>query len=147
MDPWGHSSFSEKIVLGLIEDGLLRPVTNVMRPEWIVPSNEDEPNPPSGYVISFAHFHEWGFRTPASNFFCGLLHHYEIEMQNLNPNLVLHIAIFIALCEGYLGIRPTFALWKYYLCATVFLKMVRRRKTVPVRIGSYVIQLRQSRAN
>jgi hypothetical protein len=41
-------------------------------------------------------------------------------MQNLNPNSVLQIAVFIAQCEGYLGIRPNFALWKYYFCATVF---------------------------
>jgi hypothetical protein len=45
MDPWGHSSFSEKIVLRLIEDGLLRPVMNATQPEWIILGNEDEPNP------------------------------------------------------------------------------------------------------
>jgi hypothetical protein len=69
MDLWGRSSFSEKIASWLFEDGFLRPVTNATRPEWIVPGNEDEPNPPVGYVVSFAHFHERGFRTPASNFF------------------------------------------------------------------------------
>jgi hypothetical protein len=80
MDPWGRSSFTEKIALWFIEDGLLRPMMNVARPEWIIPGNEDEPNPPAGYVISFMHFHERGFETPASNFFRGLLHHYEIEL-------------------------------------------------------------------
>jgi hypothetical protein len=50
-------------------------------------------------------------------------------------------------CEGYLGIRPNFVLWRYYLCATVFLKMVRRGETVPVRIGSCAIQLCQSQAD
>jgi hypothetical protein len=62
-------------------------------------------------------------------------------MQNLNPNSILQIMVFVALCEGYLGIRPNFALWKYYFCATIFLKMVRRGKTVQVRIGSCAIQL------
>jgi hypothetical protein len=57
-------------------------------------------------------------------------------MQNLNPNSVLQIAFFVALCEGYLGIRPNFALWKYYFSATVFLKSMRRGESVPVRIGS-----------
>jgi hypothetical protein len=80
MDPWGRSSFTEKIALWFIEDGLLRPMMNVARPEWIIPGNEDEPNPPAGYVVSFMHFHERGFETPASNFFRGLLHHYEIEL-------------------------------------------------------------------
>jgi hypothetical protein len=36
--------------------------------------------PPAGYVISFTHFHEWGFMTPVSNFFHGLLHYYGIEL-------------------------------------------------------------------
>jgi hypothetical protein len=39
-----------------------------------------------------------------SDFVCGLLHHYKIELQNLNPNSILHIMVFDALCEGYLGI-------------------------------------------
>jgi hypothetical protein len=47
MDPWGRSSFTEKIVLRLVEDGLLRPMTNIAQLEWIVPGNEDELNPPS----------------------------------------------------------------------------------------------------
>jgi hypothetical protein len=55
MDPWGRSSFSDKIVSWLVEDGLLRPVTNAVQPEWIVLSNENEPNPPTGYVVSFTH--------------------------------------------------------------------------------------------
>jgi hypothetical protein len=29
----------------LIEDGLLRLVTNAVQPEWVIPGNEDEPNP------------------------------------------------------------------------------------------------------
>jgi hypothetical protein len=144
MDPWGRSSFSDKIASWLVKDGLLRPVMNVAQPEWIVPGNEDEPNPPTGYIVSFAHFHEQGFGTHMSDFFHGLLHHYGIEMQNLNPNLILQIMVFVTLCEGYLGIRPNFALWKYYFCATIFLKSVRRGESVPVRIGSCVIQIRQS---
>jgi hypothetical protein len=35
-----------------------------------------------------------------------------------------------------LGIKPNFALWKYYICATVFYKTVKKGETVPVRIGS-----------
>jgi hypothetical protein len=147
MDLWGRSSFTDKITSWLIEDELLRPVTNAAQPEWIVPGNKYELNPPTGYVVSFTHFHERGFGTPTSNFFRGLLHYYGIELQNLNPNSILHIAVFVALCEDYLGIKPNFALWKYYFCATIFLKTVRRGETMSVRIGSCVIQLRQSQAD
>jgi hypothetical protein len=58
--------------------------------------------------------------------------------------LVLQIAVFVALCEGYLGIKPNFTLWRYYFCATTVLKMVRRGETASVLIDSCVIQLRQS---
>jgi hypothetical protein len=68
-----------------------------------------------------------------------LLHHYRIELQNLNPNSVLQITVFVALCEGYLGITSNFVLWKYYFCATAFLKTVRRGETAPTLIGSCVI--------
>jgi hypothetical protein len=47
--------------------------------------------------------------------------------------------IIVVLCEGYLGIKPNFVLWKYYFYTTVFLKMVRRGETVLVRIGSCAI--------
>jgi hypothetical protein len=139
MDPWGRSSFTDKITSWLVEDGLLHLVTNVAQLEWIIPGNEDVSNPPTGYVVSFAHFHARGFGTPASNFLCGLLHYYEIELQNLKPNLILQITVFVALCEGYLGIKPNFALWKYYFYAIIFFKTVRRGETVSVHMGSCVI--------
>jgi hypothetical protein len=62
---------------------------NVARLEWIIPSNDYEPNPPASYVVSFTHFHERGFGMPASHFFRGLLHYYGIELQNLRPNSIL----------------------------------------------------------
>jgi hypothetical protein len=46
MDLWGCSSFTDKVTLWLIEDGLLHPVMNATQSEWIIPSNKDEPNPP-----------------------------------------------------------------------------------------------------
>jgi hypothetical protein len=80
MDPWGRSSFTDKIASWLIEDGLLRSVTNVAYLEWIVSGNEDELNPLAGYVVSFTHFPERGFGTPTSDFFRGLLHYYGMEL-------------------------------------------------------------------
>jgi hypothetical protein len=77
------------------------------------PWQRRQANPLANYVVSFTHFHKRGFRTPMSDFFCGLLHHYGIELQNLNPNSIMQIMVFVTLCEGYLGIKPNFALWKY----------------------------------
>ena len=87
--------------------------------EWLLPGDEDAPPPPDGYVVSFAHFHERGFATPAHKFFRGLLHYYKVELQHLNPNRIQHIMVFIALCEGFLGISPHFDLWRYFFVVTL----------------------------
>ena len=54
--------------------------------EWLLPGEEDVPSLPDGYVVSFMHFHEQGFATPAHKFLWGLLHYYQTELQHLNPN-------------------------------------------------------------
>ena len=82
--------------------------------EWWLPSNEDSPSLPDGYVVLFAHFHERGLATPAHKFLRGLLHFYKIELQHLNPNGIQYMAAFVALCEGFLGISPDFDLWRYF---------------------------------
>ena len=69
---------------GLVYRGLLRAWT--ADKEWLLPSEENVPSPPDSYVVSFAHFHERGFATPAHRFLRGLLHYYKIEVQHLNPN-------------------------------------------------------------
>jgi hypothetical protein len=78
--------------------------------EWTVLDGHDFPSSPDGYVVSFAHFHERGLAAPPHRFLLGLLHYYKIELQHLNPNGIQHIAAFIALCKGYLGIEPHFDL-------------------------------------
>ena len=56
-------------------------------------------------------FYKKGFALPARVFFRGLLHFYGLKVTHLKPNSIAQIAIFIHLCEGYLGIAPHFNLW------------------------------------
>jgi hypothetical protein len=35
-----------------------------------------------------------------------LLHYYKVELHHLAPNSVSQAAIFVAVCEGYLGMEP-----------------------------------------
>ena len=84
MDPWCHSNNTFQRMEGLIRRGILHARTSAE--EWLLPGEEDLPSPPDGYVVSFAHFHEHGFMTPAHRFLWGLLHYYKIELQHLNPN-------------------------------------------------------------
>lgn len=44
---------------------------------------------------------------PCTSFVRGLLFYYGLEMQNINPNMILHIACFMTLSEAYLGMSPT----------------------------------------
>jgi hypothetical protein len=37
---------------------------------------------------------------------------YGVQLHQLTPNLILHIACFVTLCESFLGIEPHFLLWK-----------------------------------
>ena len=74
---------------------------------------------PEGYVVSFAIFHERGFAVPAHRFLRGLLDYYEVELQHLTPNRVQHMAAFVSLCEGFLGIDPHFDLWRYFFSVSL----------------------------
>ena len=60
----------------------------------------------------FKFFYEKGFALPAGAFFRGLLHFYGLEVTHLKPNSIAQIAIFMHLCEGYLGIARHFNLWQ-----------------------------------
>jgi hypothetical protein len=48
---------------------------------------------------------------------------YGVQLHQLTPNSILHIACFITLCDSFLGIEPHFLLWKFLfrLCPSVAL--------------------------
>ena len=39
-DPWDPSDITEEMLQSLVDGGLLRPVTDPTRPEWIAPYGE-----------------------------------------------------------------------------------------------------------
>jgi hypothetical protein len=54
---------------------------------------------------------------PVSPFFHSLLNLYDLNLTHLNPNSIFQVAIFVHLCEVFLGILPHFGLWMYiYHC-------------------------------
>jgi hypothetical protein len=96
----------------LVHDGLLRLRASRDQPEWRVPpTNHRELAPPEGYVVSFVAFHERGLGMPPSRFMQAILHYYGVELHHLAPNSVSQAAIFVAVCEGYLGMEPHWKLW------------------------------------
>jgi hypothetical protein len=97
----------ERKLEDLVHDSLLRSRVSWSQPEWRVPlSSYREPAPWEGYVVSFIAIHERGLRVLPSRFMRALLHYYKVELHHLAPNSVSQAAIFVAVCEGYLGMEP-----------------------------------------
>jgi hypothetical protein len=147
-DPWPFSTVTADDLEDLVAEGLLRPLSDERQPEWIPPASGAAPSPPPGYVVSFVSFHERGFGVPASRFMRAILHNYGVELHNLSPNSISQAAIFVAVCEGYLGIAPHWDLWTHLFSAELFASPTgERRVRAAVRAGGCILQLRQSRAS
>jgi hypothetical protein len=81
--------------------------------EIVFPSTEAIPSLPAGFWVMFLTFLLCGFSLPAHEFLHGLLFVYGVQLHQLRPNSLLHIACFITLCEAFLGIDPHCVLCKY----------------------------------
>jgi hypothetical protein len=80
--------------------------------EVIFPSTERIPKPRDGFWVMFFAYLLRGLSLPAHEFLRGLLFIYGVQLHQLTPNSILHIACFITLCESFLGIDPHFVLWR-----------------------------------
>jgi hypothetical protein len=78
-----------------------------------VPVDPTFPTHVEEYVVSFTAFYERGFGVPPHQFLHSLLWYYGLELHHLTPSKVLHITVFVTLCEAYLGINLDLDLWKY----------------------------------
>jgi hypothetical protein len=146
-DPWPFSTVTVDDLEALVADGLLRPLSGDPQPEWMVPPSGANPTPLPGCVLSFVSFHERGFGVPASHFMRALLHYNGVELHNFNPNSIVQASIFVAVCEGFLGIDPHWDLWTHLFSAELFaLTMGEKKVRMAVRTGGCTLQLRQARA-
>jgi hypothetical protein len=115
---WVTSVITKKDVEKARADGLISAQDSIK-----FPSTERIPEPPSGYRVMFLAFLLRGLSLPAHEFLCGLLFVYGVQLHQLTPNSLLHIACFVTLCESFLGIEPHFLLWRsiFRLCPNVAL--------------------------
>ena len=124
--PWGRSTVDAVVLESLVAKGLLLPNIDLSRPVWIAPTSEErEPKPPSGYVVSLARLHEWGFGVPTSKFVRVLCHHYEVELHNFAPNSISQAAVFVAVCEGHLGVEAHWELWQHLFRGELYTEHVQ----------------------
>jgi hypothetical protein len=57
---------------------------------------------------------ERGLSMPPSLFFTNLLKFYGLQLHHISPNCLVSMAGYVALCEGYLGIRPRVDLFQLF---------------------------------
>jgi hypothetical protein len=96
-------------------------------------------------------FHERGFSVPAGWFIRGVLFGYGLQLQHLNLNNIQQMAVFEAMCEGYLGISANWHLFQYFFrftclkdgsravtigCANLRIKQGRGDDYIPVSLTS-----------
>jgi hypothetical protein len=108
VDRWVQSKVGSKELSQAEKMGLLKntPADSLAAGPEIVP------RPPAGFRVIFIAFLLQGLSFPPHPFLRGLLFAYGIQLHDLNPNSILHIACFITLCECFLGIEPHWALWR-----------------------------------
>jgi hypothetical protein len=105
---WVPSDFKQKDLEKAHADGLISNDDQVT-----FSSTERIPKPPSGFRVMFLAFLLRSLSFPAHEFLRGLLFVYGVQLHQLTPNSILHIACFITLCESFLGIEPHFLLWNF----------------------------------
>jgi hypothetical protein len=105
---WVQTKFLEQDLQNAAKTGILKDDPAEVR----ISGPEIIPRPPAGFWVLFLAFVLRGLSFPPHEFLRGLLFAYRIQLHDLNPNTILHIACFIMLCECFLGIEPHWALWK-----------------------------------
>jgi hypothetical protein len=94
---------SENDLLHLVEVGVL-PSKELC--SWRIWWGITDPTEDTHETVMFAPFLIRGLALPVSPFFRGLLDFYSLNLTHLNPISVLQIAVFVHLCEAFLGIFP-----------------------------------------
>ena len=104
-DGWKKSKLSEAAISSLVSRHLLQSRTLI---QWQPAEGHGRPFEKTSEIVLFKAF----VAIPACDFLRGLLFFWDIQLHHLTPDSILHIAIFVQLCEVFLGIYPHFDLFK-----------------------------------
>ena len=107
---WTKTSSMATGLRALEREGLLHPKSENL---WCVPRAESVPTPENDERIAFVDHVHRGLSFPLHPFLVALLCAYGVQLHDLPPNSVQHIAFFIVLCKCFLGVRPHWSLFKH----------------------------------
>ena len=86
------------------------------------------------FVLFISHI-STGLGLPISSFFLLLLEDFGLQLQHLTPHSILLMAIFVHLCEMFVGVRPCVLLFRH------FFQLVKSGKGKD-EVGAYYFQTR-----
>ncbi|XP_066329795.1 uncharacterized protein [Miscanthus floridulus] len=132
---WPAPTTSEDQLRELVSDGLIQ---NKVIAEWRVPGEHRVLALGPGEIVLFVSFVRAGLCLPASVFLHQFLRYFGVSLNHLTPNAVLHLSVFVHLCEAFLGIPPSLSLFRFFFR----LKPQPRREETSV-LGGCGIQFRQ----
>ncbi|XP_066342009.1 uncharacterized protein [Miscanthus floridulus] len=132
---WPAPTTSEDQLRELVSDGLIQ---SKVIAEWRVPGEHRVPAPGPGEIVLFVSFVRAGLCLPASAFLHQFLGYFGVSLNHLTPNAVLHLSVFVHLCEAFLGIPPSLSLFRFFFR----LKPQPRREETSA-LGGCGIQFRQ----
>lgn len=118
---WGECSVPHSRLIKLQTQGFLPPAFMVPVRAGIATYDggdqaEGSPNPSSEERICLIPHLLRGVGFPIHPFLRGLLEFYGLQLHDLTPASILHIAGYVALCELFLGCEPHFGLWRKLFC-------------------------------
>src|SRR4051812_41749090 len=119
---WEKCSVPHNQLVKLQTQGFLPPAYIVSVRAGLATYNSGEqaesfPNPSKGERVCLVLYLLRGLGFPIHPFIRGLLEFYGLQLHNLTPASILHIAGYVALCELFLGCEAHFMMWKklFYL--------------------------------
>lgn len=115
---WVTSTVTQRNLEQMVIDGILQ---DQVTAGWRAAAGELFPTPDTNELIVFESHFVRGFGIPAHPFLQKLLDFYGITLCNLHPNSILHISLFINLCEAFIGITPHFNLFRYLFVLKSFI--------------------------
>jgi hypothetical protein len=106
---WLKSNIPAKTFQSMEREGLIPPEN---AKAWRRAGKETTPVPHANEHVAFVDHISRGLSFPLHPFVLAVLAAYDIQLHDLLPNSVQHLACFIVLCECFLGVAPHWVLWK-----------------------------------